>query len=253
MNRRVLIVDDDEEVSALLAATLEQAGYAAVQAGSAARALKLLAAEPYPVVVSDIMMPDMDGLQLLRKIKEIDESVRVIMVTAHASVDSAIEALNNGATNYLKKPFDPPELVAKVNNAFEKFRKESEVRKLIDDLRFAKEYDEQIIQNLIYTVIVLDPRGRIKKINKAMESLLGYRAEEIVGRPVSDIFSEAFRKTKWEELIREKKAIDFPVTFVTKRRKEIPAAFTGTVMKSAEGAIIGFIGTTKDLSGEPEH
>ncbi|MHB9156313.1 MAG: response regulator [Endomicrobiales bacterium] len=251
MNKQVLLVDDDEEVLALMAATMEQEGYHVFATGTATRALRELSANPYPVVVSDIVMPEMDGLKLLQKRKEIDENVLVVMVTAFATLDSAIEALNNGATSYLRKPFDPPELVAKVNQAFEKFGKAWETRKLIDELRYAKEYNEQVIQNLIYTVIVLDLSGNIKKINNAMESFLGYREEEILGLPVSVIFSEEFRKTEWEEMIKEKKVVNYPVSFVTRRGKELRGAFTGTVMKSENGQIIGFIGTTKNISGGP--
>lgn len=244
--KKVLLVDDDEGILALLTAALEHAGYQPIGVESAREALKILAFDPVPVVVSDIMMPDMDGLQLLRQIKDVSPGIQVIMITAYATVDSAIEALKYGATSYLRKPFDPTELVMQVKTAFEKFDLIEENRKLIEELRYAKEYNEKVIEHLVYTVIVLDPQGTIKKINHAMESFLGFRQEEVAGKPLSFIFSDEFRKEHWQELLHEKRVKDFPVIFNGKHGKLIKATFTGTVMKDDKDNIIGFVGTTKN-------
>lgn len=248
--KKILLVDDDEGILALLTASLEQAGYQAIAVESAREALKILAFDPVSVVVSDIMMPDMDGLQLLKQIKDINPSTQVIMVTAYATVDSAIEALKYGATSYLRKPFDPTELVMQVKTAFEKFDLIEENRKLIEELRYAKEYNEKVIEHLVYTVIVLDPQGTIKKINHAMESFLGLRQDEVEGKPLSHIFSDEFRKEHWQELLQEKRVKDFPVVFVGKHGKQINAAFTGTLMKDDKDNIIGFVGTSKNREQE---
>lgn len=248
MNKRALVVDDDEGVLALLAATLERANYSVYSVDNAKKALEKLKEDPYPVVISDIMMPDMDGLTLLSSIKAVNPDIQVILITAHATVDSAILALKNSATSYLKKPFDPDELVLQANNAFEKYRLLEENRKLIAELRYAKEYNEKIIEHMVYTVIILDEHGNIKRINRAMEDLLGFSQADVAGQPVTNIFSEEFRNTKWKELLKGNKLEEFPVEFVAKNGGKIKALFTGTLMKDTEGNIAGFIGTTKNLN-----
>ena len=245
MKKKVLLVDDDEGVLALLTATLERADYSTQCVGNAKEALKKLSEEVYPVVISDIVMPDMDGLELLIKIKEVSPDTQVIMMTAFATIDSAILALKNSATSYLRKPFDLDELISQTNRAFNKYKQLEDNKRLIEELRYAKEYNEKIIENLIYTLIVIDEQGNIKKINRAMEDLLGYAQKDIIGQPAVKIFTEAFKLTKWNELLKEKKIKDFPVEFLAKDGKKISALFSGTLMKNTEGAVVGLIGTTK--------
>jgi len=245
MEKKVLLVDDDEEVLALLAATLERANYSTSCVENASECLKMLSLDLYPVVISDIKMPDMDGLTLLTKIKELNPDIQVILITAYATIDAAILALKNSATSYLKKPFDSDELVLQTNNAFAKYRQIEDNKKLIEELRYAKEYNEKIIENLVYTLVVFDEHGNIKKINRAMENLLGYAQADIVGQPSTKIFTEEFKVAKWGELLKEKKAEDFPIEFLSKDGKKIRVLFSGTLMRNAEGATVGLIGTTK--------
>jgi len=245
MKKKVLMVDDDESVLALLTATLERANYTTRCASNAKEVLKIISEDVYPVVITDIVMPDMDGLSLLTKIKEISPDTQVIMMTAFATIDSAILALKNSATSYLRKPFDLDELVAQTNKSFDKYQKLEDNKKLIEELRYAKEYNEKIIENLIYTLIVIDEQGNIKKINRAMEDLLGYSQKDIVGQPALKIFTEAFKLNKWKELLKEKKIKDFPVEFLAKDGNKISDLFSGTLMRNSDGAVAGLIGTTK--------
>jgi len=245
MNKRVLLVDDDEGVLALLSATIERGGYATRCVENAKDALKALGEELFPVVISDIMMPDMDGLTLLKKIKEINPEIQVIMITAHATVDAAIMALRNSATSFLKKPFDPDDLVSQTEEAFEKYRAIEDNKKLIDELRYAKEYNDKIIENLVYTVLVFDEQGRIKKMNHALEILLGYAEKDVVGTPMQNLFSEEFTNTKLKDIADAKKLEDYPVEFVAKDGGMIKALFTGAIIKGPSGNILSFIGTTK--------
>ena len=248
MIKRVLLVDDDEGVLALLAATLERGGYGTYCVENAKEALNKLKEEFFPVVISDIMMPDMDGLTLLKKIKEINPDIQVIMITAHANVDSVITAMRNSAASYLKKPFDPDDLISQTQHAFAKFSMAEENKKLIAELMYAKEYNEKIIENLIYTVIVLDENGNIKKINRALEDLLGYTQKDLLGQPMSKIFSGEFTSARWKELEKENKLEEFPVELVAKNGEKKKLLFTGALMKNNDGKIAGLIGTTKNFN-----
>ena len=120
MNEQLLIVDDEPSMRRMLEILLAQEGYAVQSADSAEAALEALGAKPFDLVVSDIRMPGLSGMDLLKRLKGEDSSTEVILMTAYASTDSAIEALKLGAFDYVTKPFQVEELVNIVRHAVEK-------------------------------------------------------------------------------------------------------------------------------------
>ena len=106
----ILLVDDDESVRKALERLLTQFGHRVTTAGSGDEALRMVAATKYDVVLSDIHMPGLDGLALLRAIREHDLDVTVILMTGAPSVETAIEAVRHGAIDYLTKPFKPEQI-----------------------------------------------------------------------------------------------------------------------------------------------
>ena len=118
--QRILIVDDEQSILQFLRLLLEEENYAVVEAGSATAAQERLREDAYDVVLCDIMMPDGNGLDILREIKQQAPHTAVIMMTAYASTKSAIEAMKLGAYDYISKPFDVEELKVLVQKALEK-------------------------------------------------------------------------------------------------------------------------------------
>ena len=104
--RRILVVDDEPKMRRLLEMTLQGMGHAVVQAGDGQEALDLLAAEPCDLVLSDMRMPRLDGLGLLRSMRERGLETPVVMLTAHGTVESAVEAMKLGAVDYILRPFE---------------------------------------------------------------------------------------------------------------------------------------------------
>ncbi|MGD9366617.1 MAG: sigma-54 dependent transcriptional regulator [Desulfobacteraceae bacterium] len=107
---RVLVVDDEDTICQALSAWLSKDGYHVETASSGAEALVLQADGHFDIYLLDIKMPGMDGIELLAKIKEEQSDATVIMITAHGSIQTAIQAMKRGAAEYLCKPFDPDEL-----------------------------------------------------------------------------------------------------------------------------------------------
>ena len=117
---RVMLVDDEERFLATTSKLLTRKGYEVITAASGAEALRRLAECTVHVVVLDVKMPGMDGIAALKGIKKISADVEVILLTGHATVESAVEGLNAGASDYLVKPCNLDELIEKINRAFEK-------------------------------------------------------------------------------------------------------------------------------------
>ncbi len=113
----ILIVDDELSVRDSLSKWFKEDGYRVGAAENANKALNLMNEGPWDVILLDIKMPGMDGLELQKRLKEIDKNATIIMVTAFAAVDSAVQALKEGAFDYITKPVDPEHLSHLVQNA----------------------------------------------------------------------------------------------------------------------------------------
>ncbi|MBX2999752.1 MAG: response regulator [Caldilineaceae bacterium] len=114
---RILVVDDEKNIRLTLGQTLEMAGYAVETAVNGEDALNQLQRNPFDLMLLDLRMPGMDGIQVLRQVMEQRPETQVVVITAHGSVDTAVEAMKIGAVDFIQKPFAPQEirdLVAKV-------------------------------------------------------------------------------------------------------------------------------------------
>jgi DNA-binding NtrC family response regulator len=114
---RVLLIDDEVPYTAALAKRLDRRGVTVATADGGARALEIMAASPFDVVLLDIKMAGMDGIKTLSAIKRHHPEVEVVMLTAHADTDIVISSLAMGAFDYLMKPADVAELVRKIEDA----------------------------------------------------------------------------------------------------------------------------------------
>jgi DNA-binding NtrC family response regulator len=109
-SRSVLIVEDEANMRRVLSALLERDGFRTLEATDGGAALEILAREPIDAILTDLRMPRMNGLELLEAVRLAHPEIPVVMLTAHGTVGSAVEALKQGAFDYLTKPFDPDEI-----------------------------------------------------------------------------------------------------------------------------------------------
>ncbi len=116
---RVLIVDNDKDLARTMTESLERIGFACTCATSGTEGAELMSSHNYEIIVTDLMMNDIDGMEILKKAKEIQEYCEVILVTGHASVPRAVEAMREGAFNFLEKPITPKRLQAAASKAAE--------------------------------------------------------------------------------------------------------------------------------------
>lgn len=133
---RILVVDDESSIRVVIVQVLEAEGYRVAAAATGEEAYELFDENPFDLVVTDIKMPSMSGIDLLIKIKERNPDSEVVIITSNASLETAISAIKHGAYDYLLKPFEDIELIAAVaKRAAQKIRLVVENRRLLESLK----------------------------------------------------------------------------------------------------------------------
>ncbi len=154
--KRILVVDDYPQIRNLIREALESEGnYEVNEAENGMEALKLLKKRTYDIVISDVMMPIMGGLDLLESIKEVQPTVVTIMMTAYPEVETSVSAMKKGAVDFIRKPFNLDELLFKVNLSLRKRQalSEEELAKNVKNLRLQDECEDLSLRNYIYDAI----------------------------------------------------------------------------------------------------
>ncbi len=160
----ILIVDDEKNYLLVLSAVLEEEGYEVLTAVSGAEALEILSSSEPALVLTDMKMPGMDGIELLERIKTRDPDLPVIMMTAHGTVDKAVEAMQKGAYTYILKPFDNERLILYVRKAISLFQVIQENRRLRQAMQSQYRFGQLVgksraIQAVFDTVEKVAPSG----------------------------------------------------------------------------------------------
>ncbi|RZB38453.1 MAG: hypothetical protein SRB2_00201 [Desulfobacteraceae bacterium Eth-SRB2] len=143
---KMMLVDDEERFLSTAKKLLEKKGYDVVTASSGAEALEKIRVQNIHVVILDVKMPGMDGIATLKEIKKRFPLTEVIMLTGHATMESAVDGLKSGAIDYLTKPADINEIIQKAEQAFEK-RKDLEEKIRVARMRKIMKSPSEIIQD----------------------------------------------------------------------------------------------------------
>ncbi|MEE9565048.1 MAG: response regulator [Candidatus Hydrothermarchaeaceae archaeon] len=116
---KILVVDDDEQMREGIVEMLTREGYTVSDVGSGAEALEKIKKEDFDVILTDLIMPGIDGMEVLRQTKKLKPAVRVIMITGFGTIENAVEAMKEGASDYVSKPFKINEVQITVKRALE--------------------------------------------------------------------------------------------------------------------------------------
>ncbi len=179
MKKTILLVDDETDLREVLDISLSDAGYEVLTAENGVQALNILKKNDIPVVITDIKMPGIDGIELLRKIKNINPETEVIMLTGHGDLDLAIKSLKHEATDFITKPINNGALEMALMRAFEKI---SMRQKLKEYERNRAMYDLFINELIQEDVMIIGSDYRILDINETLLEKLGLERKEAVGR-----------------------------------------------------------------------
>ncbi len=183
----ILVVDDEPRVTDSLALLLSDQGWDVHTAGSGKKALERVESVTYDCILLDLVMPGTDGLEIMEKIKEKRPETPVIIVTGHASVDSAVSCLKNGAHDYLKKPVNHDELIKRIENtlALQRLKEERDI--INGKLQLSEERYQFLVQNSPDIIFTLDSDGKFSFINESVRNVLGYSSQQLIGKPYAKI------------------------------------------------------------------
>ena len=190
---KVLVVDDELDIRDACERILTRTGFQVLKASRGEEGLALLAKEEVDIMLLDLKMPGMDGLDVLKRIRDLGKMIQVIVITGYATVETAIEAMKQGAYDFIPKPFEPDQLRIVVNRAWEKIhfiqeaqRLEQERNRTLSDLDTEKSRIRTIIESFPSGVVVTDPKGRVMLMNPAFRQLLGIDPALKTGNPLED-------------------------------------------------------------------
>ncbi len=127
---RILVVDDEESSRETLREYFTNAGYEVVAASGGEEAISLFAPERFNCIVCDLFMPGKDGMEVLKTIRLLDSKVVFLMITGYPSIDSALQAMKEGATDYITKPFNMDDIIIKVERAFNARKTEESLKRV---------------------------------------------------------------------------------------------------------------------------
>ncbi len=177
---RVLYIEDDEAQRKQLSEDLRSHGFDVTDVSSGTEGLRVLNSEGADLVLCDLNMPGMSGLEVLQKAHEKQPDLPVVLITAHGTIQTAVKAMQDGAYDFMIKPVQPAEVETTIRNALEKAA-------LIRRLQRSEKNLEVILDNVPDIIYSLTPAGEFISLNRAAEIILGYKNEEILGTSVFDL------------------------------------------------------------------
>ncbi len=184
---RILIVDDDLDFAASLKLILENEDYQPLLAHNEEEALESVEQNEVDLALLDIRLGQDDGIELLPKLKEIQPDILCVMVTGFGSIETAVQALNNGAYDYLRKPVNPDELLATLRRGFEKIRMIKEKRAMEGTLNEIEQQIKASFNQAAIGITHLSLKGMWLTCNDKFCQIVGYDQEELVKMSLFDI------------------------------------------------------------------
>jgi two-component system phosphate regulon sensor histidine kinase PhoR len=195
---KVLVVDDEQNIRDGSERILKRVGYEVLKAASGQETLDLLAEQRIPIILLDLKMPGMDGMDVLKRIRQLDESILVIVITGFATVETAIEAMKLGAYDFIAKPFEPEQLRLVVNRTAEKLRLTREAQSLerernrtLADLNTEKSRIRTVLESLPAGVGVINAQGQVVLMNPAFLHHLGLPPDTAAGQLIEKYIADA--------------------------------------------------------------
>jgi PAS domain S-box-containing protein len=224
----ILVLEDNDDVRTILEDLLSSSGYDPIAAEDGRMALKMIESKHPPVGIIDLMLPDMSGLEVIGEINKRYPDIECIVLTAYASQESAIKAVQLGAYNYIQKPYDVEQLLLTIRRALEKHNAD-------EAFRASEEKYRMLFENANDGLVLAELKtGRILDANRAAEHLLGCPRSDISGKPFAQLYPEDHRdhfNKEFARYVKGKQKVDFEAMLISKSNSTIPVYIRTAVME----------------------
>jgi PAS domain S-box-containing protein len=246
----ILIVDDEADIALILKLQLEDAGFVTTRARDGVEALELLARERFTLMLLDIKMPRMDGLEVLREVGTSYPDLVVIMMTAHGSEEIAVSAMKKGAVDYIAKPFSTDDMLKRVERAIQYHRTQQENRRLQAQLAAEQQKTEAILQGMADLLVAVDRDGCLISVNRKAEQLLGRSRDELLGRPLAEVLQADIAADRLPSmLVRQNAQPCLDVAYnIRTQTGPVPVLASATPLLDSAGQLAGCVEIIRDIS-----
>ncbi len=177
---KILVVDDEKRIRDSCHTVLTNKGYTVACAESGKQGLQMIDDEHFDIILLDLMMPQMSGLDVLPKIKNDHPDTVVIVITGYSTVEHSIEAMKAGAFDFIPKPFSPKKLKVVVSKAIEHMR-------ALKDIAEEKSRMRGLINRLSAGVVATDARKQVVLANPALRNMMNYHSKHFIGHPIESL------------------------------------------------------------------
>ena len=264
---KILLVDDEESIRITIGEFIRESGHEVHTAENVEIAFELINAENFDVIVTDIIMPKITGIELLRKIHETSPDIPIIMMTGEPEVRSASEAVRAGAFDYLSKPISSEAITKVIRNATERKRLNDEKERLEEEnrnyqmnleemveertrkMRESEEKFRTLFDESIDGIYLTNIEGILMDCNPALLNIFGYSKEEMLGIDFSNFYVDPRDRDKFKNIISENGFVrNFEVKLLRKNATRIDCGITSVARWDSNGNIIGIQGIIRDIT-----
>ncbi len=262
--QHVLLIDDEEGIRKVMGIALRDAGYVVWIAESGEQGLEIFRREQPALVLTDIKMPGIDGIEVLRRVKEMETDSEVIIITGHGEMELAISALQLEASDFITKPIHDEAMFLALKRAKEKIslkrqlrdytvNLELRVQEATAEIQRINDFQANLINNSLDGIVAGNEKGEIVIFNASAQRLTGYQAEEVAGRlKLEDLYEpEVVKKWRTDWCQVERPATDengtyLDTTILTRKGEKIPIRLSGTALLQA-GQVVGCVTFFQDF------
>lgn len=261
MSERVLILDDEQGILDILEQHLVSEGYACTPCDSPKNAIELLKNGDFDLLLTDIKMPEMSGIDVVRHVKEANPDLSVIMVTALVDVTNAVKAMRLGADDYILKPFNLSEISISVGRTLEKRRLVLENRKYqeiletrVDEattaLRHTNQYLENLINSAVDAIVTIDSDENIVFANIGASQMLGRTAEELQKSRISKYYIGGPEEAEYvRRVLRHDQPLqNYETELVHKDGKHVPVSVSISMIRGGTDQPESTLAIFKDIT-----
>jgi len=242
---KILLIDDEPDIVRVLSMSLRADGYDVIPAHSGAEGIEVFKKEKPDIVLTDIKMPGMDGIEVLKKVKSIAPESEVIIITGHGDIDNTIEALQYGASDFINKPVRDEALSIALKRARDKLEIKRQLREYTHDLEDKIEeatreierranFQIKLIRSSNDGIVATDKNLNIVIFNPEAEKIFGYPPSEVINkRTTPELFPAELSRTFTDALSGNTDMRDVPwqeVAIQSKTGEQIPVRFSGTIL-----------------------